>query len=139
VDEERRELGPEMAGEGWILLDGDDIFWMHPPSRRCIEMHAATRHTCHVPCWGPEPADPKCDGYFVSCRVHAESGDPLYGDALWVESYAVALRVARRIRADILAETPAHGRDRKREYARRHGESWNAILALAAANGRARP
>jgi hypothetical protein len=133
---DNRELGAEMKAEGWIVMRGDDIWWIHAPSNRCIDMHSALRKQCGVPCWGPEPADPETPGYFVACRVHDENGNPLYGDAFWVESYAVALRMARRIRAAILAETPAQGSDRKREYERRHDEAWRELAALARMNAR---
>ena len=135
-----RALGPEMTAEGWFPLSGDDLMWVHAPSHRCITLHAAPRQQCEVPCWGPEPADPKTAGYFVACRVHDEDGgDPLYGDAFWVESYTTALKVARRTRLDILAETPAHARSRQRELARRGHEAWDSIRALCANNPKAPP
>jgi hypothetical protein len=134
---EDRELGPEMTAEGWITIGGDDIMWMHPPSQRCVVVDASTRDTCDVPCWGPEPPDPKTNGYFVACRVHGEGGDPLYGDAFWVEGYAVAIRVARNIRSAILAETLSQARDRKAEFERRKGDGDIALMILSAGNAKA--
>ena len=122
MSEEERELGPGMKAEGWLVIGGDDIMWMHRPSQRCITMHPAPRRQCLVPCWGPEPEDPDAQGYFVACRFHDEDGNPLYGDAVWTTSYVTALKLARRIRSDILAETPTQAKARKRETERRQGD-----------------
>jgi hypothetical protein len=129
-------IGPEMMAEGWVVMGADALFWMHPPSQRCIDFHAAPRAQCAVACWGPEPADPKTPGYFVACRVHGESGDPLYGDAFWVESRATALKMARKIRADILAETLTQARERRREFERRCHEANEELVFFARQNQR---
>lgn len=138
-DDADRALGPEMKAEGWLVVGGDDILWLHSPSHRCLSVSGpCTRESCQVPCWGQEPEDRQAMGYFVACRVHDDLGNPLYGDAFWTSSYGQALRLARRIRADILAETPAHGRLRKREYKRRHDEVWRELRKWAANNARIR-
>jgi hypothetical protein len=134
TERENRVLGPEMQAEGWIVIGGESLYWIHPPSNRCINLHDAPRDQCQVPCWGPEPADPNQKGYFVACRVHDELGNPLYGDAFWVESYAVAIKVARKLRAAILAEGPSHKRQNRAEFERRKGEAWAELASLARMN-----
>lgn len=137
-EQENRTLGPEMTSEGWIVVGDDAIMWIHHPTRRCIELHPAPRKQCRVPCWGPEPTNPYAPGYFIACRVHNDDGDPLYGDGFWVESYARALRLARQIRVDILAETPSQQRARQQEFERRRSEVWLEIVALSRNNPSAR-
>jgi hypothetical protein len=133
-DEEARELGPEMKADGWHVIGGESLMWMHEPSGRCIVVHDCIRRQAHVPCWGPEPASPDTPGWFVACRVHGEDGDPLFGDAFWVESYATAIRVARRIRTEILREPPSAKRLNRQQYELRKGEAWAEIRSMVASN-----
>jgi hypothetical protein len=131
-----RELGPELKAEGRINLGGDDIMWIHTPSSRCLVVHTTYRHHAAVPCWGPEPEDPHAEGYFVACRVHDDGGEPMFGDAFWVQSYATALRVARQIRVAILREGPVDRRRNRLQYAQRQGEAWAEIARLCENNAR---
>jgi len=117
-----RTLGPELTAEGWTVI-GNSMWWIHWPSNRSVVLDEdMERRNCHVPTWGPEPTSPETVGYFVGCSTHDEHGNPIFGDGFWVESYATALRLARRIRESILAEGPAAARNRKSEYERRKGE-----------------
>lgn len=128
------ECDPDLKADGWIAMGDRHIFWMHPPSQRCVTLEPSSRGECQVPCWGPDPTDPNAPGYFVVCRVHDEGGDPLFGDAFWIEDYALGLRLARRIREDILNERPSDQEANRVEYDRRKGEAWGQILKLARMN-----
>ncbi|HEY2512776.1 MAG TPA: hypothetical protein VGI39_18040 [Polyangiaceae bacterium] len=102
---ERRELGPEMTDEGWIVPGGDHIYWLHPSSSRSVSVEGPiARGRCGSPCWGPEPASPETRGYWVACREHDEHGNPVEGKGYWVESYGVAVRQARALRRSLLEE-----------------------------------
>lgn len=121
---ETRELGPEMAAEGWGTMPGADdyLFWLHAPSQRSVMLESCRRHNAVMPCWGPEPSDPQANGFVVACRTHDEHGNPIFGDAFWVESYATAIRMARRIRQSILDERPSDAPKRREEVSRRRND-----------------
>lgn len=110
--EQDRALGPTLEAERWIVIGGDHILWLHPPSRRSVSLEGphprkTERFDClGVPCLNGEPADPTTEGYLVFCRVHDHLGNPTQGTGFWVESYGEALALARKLRASILAETP---------------------------------
>lgn len=110
--EEDRELGPEMTAEGWLVIGGDHILWMHAPSRRAVAVDGpwprkSKGYDCTaIPPLHAEPADPETRGYLVTCRRFDELGNPYEGDAFWVESYGEALKHGRKIRSSILTERP---------------------------------
>jgi hypothetical protein len=99
-----RSLGAEMIAEGWHVIGGDWIMWLHPPSERSVGVDGPIQwSSCHGIAAVPEaPKDPATYGYLVSARRHDEFGNPVDGDSFWIESYATALRHARRIRLLIL-------------------------------------
>lgn len=108
TDREKRELGPEMRAEGWTVVGGDWLLWLHEPSHRSVNVDGPIRRSaCSMPCFGDEPVDRETDGYVVACSYRDEHGNPIAGDAFWTASYATAIRKARQIRAAILAEKPA--------------------------------
>lgn len=99
-----RELGPEMKSEGWRVRGGEWIYWVHAPSNQSVDVDAYPRCNVDSPAFPDEPPDPNTPGYLVSCRQHDELGNPVSGDGVWVESYALAIKTAREIRARILSE-----------------------------------
>jgi hypothetical protein len=105
---ELRELGPEMKAEGWYPIGGDWIMWAHEPTRRVIVVDGpiAWEHCHYIPHWGEADPAPDCEGYLVKCYYADEHGNPGEGDCTFVVSYAQAVKMARRIREDILAERP---------------------------------
>lgn len=102
-----RELGPEMLAEGWLVIGGDWVMWVHPPTQRsvCVDGPIEWRRCTSIPAWNGAPTDAD-EGYLVKCSYHDEHGNPTAGDVVFVESYGLAVKLARRIRADILAERP---------------------------------
>lgn len=109
-----RALGPEMRAEGWYLLTSENLdyesyLWCHPPSRRSVEIEGPVPrkgpgYDCSkIPALPTEPDDPLTEGYLVLCRESDEHGNPFQGDGFWTPSFATALRVARRVRSEILA------------------------------------
>jgi hypothetical protein len=108
VTREDRVLGPELVAEGWRAI-GDWIIWLHIPSHRSVSVEDYLWEQCtRVPALPEAPADPKTEGWVVSCRVHDELGNPIQGTCFWMESWASALRQARLLRASILAEHAPH-------------------------------
>lgn len=111
--EEDRPLGPALKADDWVVIGGDSIMWMHPPSRRCVTLNGPSprkteRYDClAIPTLRGEPADLSTEGYIVRCAIHAESGEPIEGRAFWVEGYGEALAHARKLRAAVLAESVA--------------------------------
>jgi hypothetical protein len=105
---EARVLGPEMQAEGWEVVGGDWIMWLHPPSKRSVSVDGPMkRENAFVPSLLDAPCDPQADGYVVSCREHDDHGNPMRGENFWVESYGRAVAHARRIRKSILDEMPS--------------------------------
>lgn len=104
-----RSLGPEMIAEGWLVIGGDWILWLHPTSQRsvCVDGPIAWKQTRRIPAWRGEPR-PNDEGYLVKCAYHDELGNPTSGDVVFVLEYGLAVKLARRIRADILAERPVN-------------------------------
>jgi len=101
--EQARALGPEMLAEGWEVVGGDWIIWMHPLSKRSVSVDGPMkREMARVPSLFDAPCDPSTDGYVVSCREHDDFGNPTKGENFWVESYGRAVAHARRIRKSIL-------------------------------------
>lgn len=129
-----KPIDPDLKAEGWIGIGEGHHMWLHLPSHRCLVIDASPRGESRIPCWGPEPADPKTPGFFVACRVHEESGEPLFGDCFWVESYETALRLARRIRATILNEKPSDQVANRAEFERRKDEAHAEFRKLVDMN-----
>ncbi len=104
-----REIGSEMKAEGWTVVGGDWIMWLHPPTQRsvCVDGPYAWCDA-RVPTLFDVPTDPQTQGYVVSCRTHDEHGNPVEGESFWVESYGEAVRHARRIRQTIVEERERH-------------------------------
>ena len=107
MSDEDRTLGHEMLADGWRLIGGEWIFWLHEPSRRSVDMHDAKWSARGgVPALHGSPAE-GADGYVVIARTFDEDGNPdTLLQAFWTDSYGIALRHARRMRAAILAERP---------------------------------
>jgi hypothetical protein len=102
-----RELGEELKADGWIVVGGEWMFWGHTPSRQCVDLDEYRRDRVDSPAFPEEPADPQTVGYLVSCRVHDEQGNPTgEGWGVWIESYSLALKTAREVRARVLSEAP---------------------------------
>jgi hypothetical protein len=108
VTEEKRDLGPDMIADGWHVIGGDWIMWTHAPTHRavCVDGLFKWSQTRRIPHWGCEKPLPDDEGYVVSCRVFDDLGNPTSGNSFFVKSYALAIRLGRRIREDILAERP---------------------------------
>jgi len=107
--ENARPLGPEMIAEKWIPIGGDHITWMHAPSKRVVVLDGPIRfdQCIRIPALPSSPEDSATEGYVVSCYVWDEKAEmPGDGECFWVESYASALRAARKIRQSILDERP---------------------------------
>lgn len=101
---DNRELGPEMIAEGWSVVGGDWIHWMEPWSKQVVSLDGPIqRQHAHVPCWDNPTPPPETEGYVVAQRTHADNGNPVEGSAIWLTSYALALKIARRLRTRILA------------------------------------
>ena len=103
-------LTDAMRDDGWRTFGaytetGDDewIVWMHEPTRQVLTIDPGPRSSWVGPTWGPEPKSPDVKGYTITLRVHDEEGFPFRGDGFWVELPFMALRLARRIRADVLS------------------------------------
>lgn len=103
-----RELGEEMIADGWVVVGGDDIYWLNPPSKRSVCIDAIKRGNAIMPglTEADETAPDDREGFCVLCRRHDEHGNPEEGDCFWTESFAEAVRRARAIRRSILAEKP---------------------------------
>ncbi len=109
VDEERRELGPEMKAEGWWSTGGDWLLWMDEPSHRAVTVHGARWNSCiDIPALHDPPEDPTTDGYIVGCSVRDEGGEPVEGECFWTPSYGEAVRWARKIRESIIKQRRKH-------------------------------
>lgn len=107
-NDEDRNLGPEMEAEKWIVIGGDELLWLHAPSRRAVNVREATWGSCRrIAHRESSTPSADADGYLVECSYRDELGWPIEGDVFWVGSYAIAVREARRIRQAILDETPA--------------------------------
>lgn len=104
MDDEDRQLGPEMIAEGWVVVGGDWLMWMHEPSHRTVNIEGPyTRsQTRLTPSLHDAPSDPDAQGYIVACALRDDHGYPIGGDSFWTPSYAEALRRARAIRQSIL-------------------------------------
>lgn len=103
---EPRSLGPEMLAEGWRVPMDEWIVWTHAPSLQSVSIDSLKRKNSIMPAFPNEPASPDTDGYVVSQTVHDEHGNPVDGSAVWVESYALAIKTARDLRQRILSEYP---------------------------------
>lgn len=81
------------------------------------------------------------DALRVGLTAHIEharaQGSCARPSRLGAAAYATALKMARKIRTDILNETPEQARERKREFERRKGEADAEILNLARNNAKA--
>lgn len=106
--EEARTLGSGMLADGWQACGGDYLLWMHPPTQRAVSIDGPFKWhlTRLVPAWGNAPLAPDDEGYVVSCRYFDDLGNPVKGDAVFVSSYALAVKLGRRIRRSILGERP---------------------------------
>jgi hypothetical protein len=111
--EEARTLGGGMLAEGWQTCGGDWLLWMHPPTQRAVSVDGPFKWhlTSLVPAYDKAPTGPDDEGYVVSCRYFDDLGNPTVGNAVFVTSYALAIKLGRRIRSDILAERPAFSSD----------------------------
>jgi hypothetical protein len=115
-EREDRILGPDMVAEGWIVVGGDWIMWLHPPSKRCVVIEGPMPRKTQgvdsmaIPAVHGEPSDPATEGYLVICSRNDQHGNPIAGDSFWVESYGEAVRRGRAIRQSILdAKRPVDG------------------------------
>lgn len=103
------KLSPELVAEGWRAIGGPDwIIWMHPSSKRVVTVEGPYKwgHTSGIPAHGDAPASFDVEGWVVACTYRDTHGNPVRGDSLFVRDHAMAVRIGRRIRADILAERP---------------------------------
>ena len=103
---ENREIGPELTADGWRIIGGEWMVWMHPPSAQVVSLDAYPRENVNSPAFPTEPKDPKTNGFLVSCNVHDENGNPCEGWGVWIESYAYALKLARELRQRIILDRP---------------------------------
>lgn len=101
-------MGPDMAAERWLTISGDAIMWCHPPSNRVVAVTGPIAWGCcqNIPAWGVIDPRKEDDGYLVQSYFADEHGNPETGDVIWIASYGRAIKLARRIRADILGEKP---------------------------------
>lgn len=99
-----RALSPELVGEGW-LIGFDSMFWKHLPSLRWVYVQGCRRnHRKRIPVWSTEPIDPNASGYIVGCELRDHRVAPIQTTEFWIATYDEAVRLARSIRASILAE-----------------------------------
>lgn len=101
-------LSQEMTAERWTEC-GDqpaflDVYWIHPPTRQCVQVTECRRREWRGPTWGPEPWSKDVNGYCVTLRVHDEYGNPVSGEGFWHVSKGLALELARQIRRHVLGE-----------------------------------
>jgi len=95
-----------MQSEGWIVIGGDHIAWLHV-SKRVVSLDGpiAFNRCSRIPALPTEPEDAAVEGYLVACYEWDDKAEqPGAGEVFWIESYASALKAARRIRQSILDE-----------------------------------
>ena len=104
-----RQLGPQMIAEGWMVTGGDWLMWMHPASKRSVQVRGPWRweQTKGYVALHGRPSDPKSEGYIVGCERWDEDGEPVQGEHFWVDSYGEAVKMARQIRQSIVDERVA--------------------------------
>lgn len=102
--EENRELGPEMTAEGWKLTGGEWLIWCHEPTHRVVTVEDWRWDQCRrIPAYPREPSAPDAEGFVVGCFVWDDLGNPTSdGDCVWVESYGLAIKIAREARSNVL-------------------------------------
>jgi hypothetical protein len=96
-----------MTAEGWHVIGGDWIIWLHPASRRVVSLEGGFlwKNCVNIPAWRGSPS-PDDEVLIVGCSYRDEGGYPTSGESVAVLEYGLAVKLARRIRADILAERP---------------------------------
>lgn len=108
MTDEKRELGPEMKAEEWVVIGDEFLMWLHSPTRHSVTVDGCKRIQCAFAAAYPwEPSDADASGYLVSLTRHDELGNPMPATSkqVWVESYGNALRLARGIRRNMLEPT----------------------------------
>jgi hypothetical protein len=102
-----RTLDPELTADGWRALGHDgDMFWVHGPSNRSVNLESLKRCQVTGDGFGSDPGEPGDDGWVVMVHEHDEHGNPdaVRWKMVWLRSYDVAFRRARSIRASIVAD-----------------------------------
>ena len=100
-----RTLGPELVAEGWRVIGGDWIDWLHVPTKRVVTLDDCVFSQTDSPAYPCAPADKSANGYIVGTLQCDDEGNPIKAIAhVWIESYATALRVARTMRQAVLDE-----------------------------------
>lgn len=100
-----RSLGPELVAEGWRVIGGDWIDWVHVPTKRVVTLDDCDFDQTNSPAYPCAPADKSTNGYIVMTLQCDSDGNPLEAIThVWIESYATALRVARTMRQAVIDE-----------------------------------
>ena len=107
MENEDRQLGPEMTAEGWRVIGGDSIMWCNEISRSVVVIEGPWKRSSFwksAPIAPNEEIQPSDECYNVSRYRANDMGEPIIGeyDGFLTKSYTKAIIAARGARAEIL-------------------------------------